>query len=108
MIETRPATWPVLAAAYHALRTVVAPSSVADAQRPTAGEKWIVTQVVLHAAGDQLGYAGRLTGAAARASADDLGESAAERHFRQDHDGLHAPWPRRLLDATAFGPAVAR
>ncbi len=54
--------WKVLDDAHHALRTVVAGVPVGGWARPTPCEKWNVTQVLQHAAGDQLGYAAFLTG----------------------------------------------
>src|SRR5690349_20093527 len=55
-------TWKVLNDAHHALRTVVAGVPVDGWARPTPSEKWNVTQVLQHAAGDQIGYASTLTG----------------------------------------------
>ncbi|MCC0096241.1 MULTISPECIES: TIGR03086 family metal-binding protein [Streptomyces] len=54
--------WDLLDAAHAALRSVVdaVPSDGWD--RPTPCERWNVSQVLQHAAGDQLGYAARLTG----------------------------------------------
>ena len=55
-------TWQILDDAHHALRTVV-DGVPADAwTRPTPCEQWTVTQVLQHAVGDQIGYAGFLTG----------------------------------------------
>ena len=63
--EATPATtsgWPLLDEAHAALRTVVA--GVTDDQwaLPTPCAQWNVTQVLQHAAGDQVGYAAFLTG----------------------------------------------
>jgi uncharacterized protein (TIGR03086 family) len=55
-------TWKVLDDAHHALRTVVAGVPASGWSRPTPCDKWNVTQVLQHAAGDQLGYAVSLTG----------------------------------------------
>lgn len=57
-----PSKWDLLDQAYDALRTVV-DGIPADALRaPTPCDQWNVGQVLQHAAGDQLAYAGRLTG----------------------------------------------
>jgi uncharacterized protein (TIGR03086 family) len=55
-------TWKVLDDAHHALRTAVAGVPAGGWARPTPCEKWNVTQVLQHAAGDQIGYAAFLTG----------------------------------------------
>jgi uncharacterized protein (TIGR03086 family) len=55
-------TWKILDDAHQALRTVVSGVPADGWTRPTPCEKWNVTQVLQHAAGDQLGYAGTLTG----------------------------------------------
>ncbi|MFI5591822.1 TIGR03086 family metal-binding protein [Amycolatopsis sp. NPDC051758] len=52
--------WPILAQAHQALRAAVA--GVADWTAPTPCDAWNVTQVLQHAAGDQLGYAAFITG----------------------------------------------
>jgi uncharacterized protein (TIGR03086 family) len=57
------APWPVLASAHNALRSAVAGVSGDSAwSAPTPCEAWTVTQVLQHAAGDQLGYAAFITG----------------------------------------------
>jgi uncharacterized protein (TIGR03086 family) len=56
------ARWMVLDEAHQALRTVVARVSPDDWSRPTPCTRWNVAQVLQHAAGDQLGYASKLTG----------------------------------------------
>jgi uncharacterized protein (TIGR03086 family) len=57
------ADWPTLFADAHtALRSVVAGVGSDQWQRPTPCEKWTVTQVLQHAAGDQIGYAAAITG----------------------------------------------
>ena len=54
--------WPVLSAAHDALRRAV-DAVPADAwSDATPCEAWTVAQVLQHAAGDQLGYAGVITG----------------------------------------------
>src|SRR4051794_17180610 len=55
-------TWKILDDAHQALRTVVSGVPADGWTRPTPCVKWNVTQVLQHAAGDQLGYAGTLTG----------------------------------------------
>ncbi|WP_103347711.1 TIGR03086 family metal-binding protein [Amycolatopsis sp. CA-128772] len=52
--------WPILTAAHDALRSAVA--GVSDWTSPTPCEAWNATQVLQHAAGDQLGYAAFITG----------------------------------------------
>ncbi|KDN23965.1 TIGR03086 family metal-binding protein [Amycolatopsis rifamycinica] len=52
--------WPILAAAHEALRAAIA--GVQDWSAPTPCSEWNVTQVLQHAAGDQLGYAAAITG----------------------------------------------
>jgi uncharacterized protein (TIGR03086 family) len=52
----------ILEDAHHALRTVVDGVPADGWTRPTPCEKWNVTQVLQHAVGDQIGYAGTLTG----------------------------------------------
>ena len=55
--------WTVLLADSHdALRSVVAAVREADGDLPTPCELWTVTQVLQHAAGDQIGYAAAITG----------------------------------------------
>ncbi|MFC8125138.1 TIGR03086 family metal-binding protein [Streptomyces sp. NPDC057302] len=55
-------TWPILDSAHAALRTAVHGVPEGDWDRPTPCAEWNVTQVLQHAAGDQLGYASSLTG----------------------------------------------
>src|SRR5258705_5330496 len=52
----------LLAEAQSALRRAVAGLGPQDADRPTPCEKWSVTQVLQHAAGDQVAYAAAITG----------------------------------------------
>jgi uncharacterized protein (TIGR03086 family) len=52
----------LLTDSHQALRTVVAGIGAADRGRPTPCDKWTVTQVLQHAAGDQIGYAAAITG----------------------------------------------
>ena len=55
--------WKTLLADSHtALRTAVAGVGVDGWDLPTPCEKWTVTQVLQHAAGDQIGYAAAITG----------------------------------------------
>lgn len=52
--------WPVLDQAHAALRSAI--EGVEDWSAPTPCEDWTVTQVLQHAAADQLGYAAFITG----------------------------------------------
>lgn len=52
--------WPVLDQAHAALRAAI--EGVEDWSAPTPCAEWTVTQVLQHAAGDQLGYAASITG----------------------------------------------
>ncbi|GAA0911259.1 hypothetical protein GCM10009557_85590 [Virgisporangium ochraceum] len=52
----------LLADSHTALRTAVAGVGVDGWDLPTPCEKWTVTQVLQHAAGDQVGYAAAITG----------------------------------------------
>ncbi|WP_439377132.1 TIGR03086 family metal-binding protein [Amycolatopsis lexingtonensis] len=57
----RPATpWPLLTQSHEALRTAI--EGVTDWSAPTPCAEWNTTQVLQHAAGDQLGYAAFITG----------------------------------------------
>src|SRR5262245_22115812 len=62
MNEQLTSTWAVLDEAHHALRSAVAGVKDGDWARPTPCAQWNVTQVLQHAAGDQLGYAAAITG----------------------------------------------
>jgi uncharacterized protein (TIGR03086 family) len=53
-------SWPLLEEAHEALRAAVA--GAGDRTAPTPCADWNVTQVLQHAAGDQLGYAAFITG----------------------------------------------
>ena len=55
-------TWPVLNEAHEALRAVVRGVPAGGWELPTPCEAWNVTQVLQHAAGDQLGFASAITG----------------------------------------------
>jgi uncharacterized protein (TIGR03086 family) len=55
-------TWSVLDQAHEALRTAVRGVPAGAWQRPSPCERWTVTQVLQHAAGDQLGFASSITG----------------------------------------------
>ena len=57
-----PNTWSVLNESHAALRAVLAGLRPAHLLLPTPCERWNVTQVLQHAAGDQLGYAAAITG----------------------------------------------
>ncbi|MET8338352.1 TIGR03086 family metal-binding protein [Streptosporangium canum] len=54
--------WAVLNDAHEALRTAVRGVAAGDWDRPTPCATWTVTQVLQHAAGDQLGFAAFITG----------------------------------------------
>jgi uncharacterized protein (TIGR03086 family) len=54
--------WDVLNQAHRALRSAVTGVPAQDWQRRTPCDLWSVTQVLQHAAGDQLGYASIITG----------------------------------------------
>jgi uncharacterized protein (TIGR03086 family) len=54
--------WDVLDEAHRVLRATVAGVAAGDWARPTPCADWTVTQVLQHAAGDQLGYAAAITG----------------------------------------------
>ncbi|NUR70621.1 MAG: TIGR03086 family protein [Hamadaea sp.] len=53
-------TWILLDDAHRALRTAIAGVGPDGWDLPTPCDQWTVTQVLQHAAGDQLGYAGTL------------------------------------------------
>jgi uncharacterized protein (TIGR03086 family) len=55
-------TWTVLDESHAALRAVLPGLRPADLLLPTPCELWNVTQVLQHAAGDQLGFAAAITG----------------------------------------------
>ncbi|WP_219416575.1 TIGR03086 family metal-binding protein [Pseudonocardia nigra] len=63
MSETTAHEWTVLRAAHQALRSAVHGVADGDWNRVTPCEGWTVTQVLQHAAGDQIGFAAFLTGA---------------------------------------------
>ncbi|WP_290060396.1 TIGR03086 family metal-binding protein [Amycolatopsis solani] len=59
--DLRPGTpWPILTQSHEALRAAI--EGVTDWSAPTPCAEWTVTQVLQHAAGDQLGYAAFITG----------------------------------------------
>jgi uncharacterized protein (TIGR03086 family) len=63
MSETMTASWRTLLAESHdALRGAVAGVAPGGWDAPTPCEKWSVTQVLQHAAGDQIAYAAAITG----------------------------------------------
>ncbi|AEA28108.1 Conserved hypothetical protein CHP03086 [Pseudonocardia dioxanivorans CB1190] len=55
-------TWTVIDRAHDALRVAVAAVGEDNWQLPTPCSEWTVTQVLQHAAGDQLGFAAAITG----------------------------------------------
>ena len=54
--------WTILDSAHALLRDATNALTAADLTRPTPCSQWNVTQVLQHAAGDQLAYAARITG----------------------------------------------
>jgi uncharacterized protein (TIGR03086 family) len=62
MTTTNGTTWKVLDQAHDALRRVVQGVAPHDWESPSPCEGWTVTQVLQHAAGDQLGFASTITG----------------------------------------------
>ncbi|MGH3242594.1 MAG: TIGR03086 family metal-binding protein [Spirillospora sp.] len=62
MNEITTSGWAVLDTAHEALRATVRDLSAQDLARPTPCSEWNVTQVLQHAAGDQLAYAAAITG----------------------------------------------
>ncbi|MFD0684753.1 TIGR03086 family metal-binding protein [Actinomadura fibrosa] len=62
MSETTASGWTLLDSAHTALRDVVRGVPAGDWNRPTPCSEWNVTQVLQHAAGDQLAYASAITG----------------------------------------------
>ena len=54
--------WTILNGAHEALRTAVRGVAAEDWDRPTPCSEWTVTQVLQHAAGDQIGFAAFITG----------------------------------------------
>jgi uncharacterized protein (TIGR03086 family) len=55
-------SWDVLDSAHRALRSAVAGVGPQDWERPTPCDEWTVTQVLQHAAGDQLAWAAAISG----------------------------------------------
>jgi uncharacterized protein (TIGR03086 family) len=62
MNENAVTGWDVLDSAHRALRSVALGMASDDGERPTPCERWTVTQVLQHAAGDQLAWAAAITG----------------------------------------------
>ncbi|GAB2977596.1 hypothetical protein GCM10023080_048150 [Streptomyces pseudoechinosporeus] len=62
MSESATTEWTTLDQAHQALRTAVRGVAAGDWSRPTPCAGWNATQVLQHAAGDQVGYAAFLTG----------------------------------------------
>ncbi|WP_327353215.1 TIGR03086 family metal-binding protein [Streptomyces sp. NBC_01304] len=79
--------WQVLDAAHGALRAVVRGIPVDRLDAPTPCAEWNVTQVLQHAAGDQIGYAAFLTG----------GPGPAENPF--EPSGKLADTPEAVVEA---------
>ncbi|WP_030385813.1 TIGR03086 family metal-binding protein [Streptomyces sp. NRRL S-241] len=89
------AKWELLDRAYATLREAVAAVPADGWDRPTPCAQWNVTQVLQHAAGDQLAYAARLTG----------GPGPAEDPFAPS--GALAGPPADLLDPALAAAAEA-
>ncbi|MEV7507162.1 TIGR03086 family metal-binding protein [Streptomyces sp. NPDC091201] len=87
--------WDLLDQAHAALRSAVAGMPPGGGGRPTPCDRWNVTQVVQHAAGDQLAYASRLTG----------GPGPAEDPFAPT--GVLAEDPAAFLEAALEASAAA-
>ncbi|MFD9408873.1 TIGR03086 family metal-binding protein [Streptomyces sp. NPDC059989] len=87
--------WDLLDRAHEALRIAVIGVPADAWDRPTPSEKWNVTQVFQHAAGDQLAYAARLTG----------GSGPAEDPF--EPSGTLAGPPAQLLEPALAAAAEA-
>jgi uncharacterized protein (TIGR03086 family) len=62
MSENAVTGWDVLDSAHRALRSAALGMAPDDGERPTPCEQWTVTQVLQHAAGDQLAWAAAITG----------------------------------------------
>ncbi len=62
MSENMLTGWDVLDSACRALRSAAQRIKPGDGDRPTPCEQWTVTQVLQHAAGDQIAWAAALTG----------------------------------------------
>jgi len=62
MSENAVTGWDVLDSAHRALRSAALAMAPDDGERPTPCEQWTVTQVLQHAAGDQLAWAAAITG----------------------------------------------
>jgi uncharacterized protein (TIGR03086 family) len=62
MNTSQTTSWPVLLDAHSALRRVVESVNADQWDAPTPCDQWTVTQVLQHAAGDQLAYAAALGG----------------------------------------------
>lgn len=62
MSESTATAWAVLNDAHEALRTAVRGVAAEDWNRSTPCSEWTVTQVLQHAAGDQIGFAAFITG----------------------------------------------
>ncbi|MFD6886889.1 TIGR03086 family metal-binding protein [Streptomyces sp. NPDC059957] len=87
--------WDLLDQAYDALRSVAGAVPAGALSAPTPCDQWNVGQVLQHAAGDQLAYAGRLTG----------GPGPAEDPFAPT--GALAGSPEELLEPALAAAAEA-
>jgi uncharacterized protein (TIGR03086 family) len=94
MSQNPPTTWTILNEAHQALRASVRGAAAGDWNRPTPCAQWNATQVLQHAAGDQLGFAMFITGGpgpsedpfAPSGTLDDTPEAVAEAAMRTSAD----------------------
>jgi uncharacterized protein (TIGR03086 family) len=118
-------TWNIITESLDLLRAAAAAISDADRKAPTPCTQWTVTQVLQHAAGDQLAWAAALgvgTGPAdnpftpsglIEAGADDLIEQAlatartAWAGVRSNDDAVPTPLPQGRLQARVAAGACA-
>jgi len=92
---TPTSTWTILDRAHTALRDVTAALTAADLGRATPCAEWNVTQVLQHAAGDQLAYVAAITGEG----------GPTENPFTPS--GLLAGTPAELVEPTLAASAAA-
>ena len=92
---TPTSTWTILDRSHTALRDVTAALTAADLGRATPCAEWNVTQVLQHAAGDQLAYVAAITGEG----------GPTENPFTPS--GLLAGTPAELVEPTLAASAAA-
>jgi len=92
---TPTSTWTIVDRAHTALRDVTAALTAADLGRATPCAEWNVTQVLQHAAGDQLAYVAAITGEG----------GPTENPFTPS--GLLAGTPAELVEPTLAASAAA-